>query len=411
MANIKKHLDNIKGALFGKDVRSSIHDGIDAINKEVENTTGRQVDLEKTFDQLVINAGNSNAEIVDARVKSDGTSYSKLGDRLNEVDSQLEHIMNNNIPSNFKRGTSFFCHNDASTLEYLINQPSRIENYKRCGIKEVLLTLNAVFDGSTITPSVSYSILTQASELLKSNGIEVGVKVQDSGKHNITTNNYNVWFSEKTEMLKRVCSAIGNPTQVNVANENTFVTSNLDYRSNWESLISELRALFPNTLLSIHTYFSEFYNGTIVIADLLDLLGVNYYPYTSDNAVPTSEEVKKAIYKPINGVPFFDTMQEYCKKYGNEFIISEWGTSSFEYQCKNPATDWIPQSDKILNPNVQAIFMSEACRLFPYIDNCYGMYLWSSNCYRQNNTSFEKTWAWDESEVTINAISNVWGEK
>ena len=94
MANIKKHLDNIKGALYGKDVRSSIHDGIDAINKEVENTTGRQVDLESTFDQLVINAGNSNAEIVDARVKSDGTSYSKLGDRLNEVDSQLEHKIN-----------------------------------------------------------------------------------------------------------------------------------------------------------------------------------------------------------------------------------------------------------------------------------------------------------------------------
>ena len=95
MANIKNHLNNIKNALFGQEVRGSIHDGIDAINKEVESTTGRQVDLEKTFDQLVINAGNSNAEIVDARVKSDGTSYSKLGDRLNEVDSQLEHNANN----------------------------------------------------------------------------------------------------------------------------------------------------------------------------------------------------------------------------------------------------------------------------------------------------------------------------
>ena len=94
MANIKNHLNNIKNALFGQEVRGSIHDGIDAINKEVESTTGRQVDLEKTFDQLVINAGNSNAEIVDARVKSDGTSYSKLGDRLNEVDSQLEQIEN-----------------------------------------------------------------------------------------------------------------------------------------------------------------------------------------------------------------------------------------------------------------------------------------------------------------------------
>ncbi|HJG97595.1 MAG TPA: right-handed parallel beta-helix repeat-containing protein [Romboutsia timonensis] len=95
MANIQDKLNNIKNALFGKDVRGSIHDGMDAINKEVENTTGRQVDLENTFDQLVINAGNSNAEIVDARVKNDGTSYSKLGDRLDAVDSQLEHIANN----------------------------------------------------------------------------------------------------------------------------------------------------------------------------------------------------------------------------------------------------------------------------------------------------------------------------
>ena len=92
MANIQNELNNIKNATFGKEVRGSIHDGIDAINKEVESTTSRQVDLESTFDQLVINEGNSNAEIVDARVKADGTSYSKLGDRLDSVDSQLEHV-------------------------------------------------------------------------------------------------------------------------------------------------------------------------------------------------------------------------------------------------------------------------------------------------------------------------------
>ena len=97
MADIKTHLNNIKGALFGKDVRTSIYDGIDAINKEVEGTTKRQIDLESTFDELIINAGNSNAEIVDARVKNDGTSYSKLGDRLNEIDSQLSHSENSII--------------------------------------------------------------------------------------------------------------------------------------------------------------------------------------------------------------------------------------------------------------------------------------------------------------------------
>ena len=85
MANIKKHLENIKGALFGKDVRSSIHDGIDAINKEVEGTTEKQNKLGEQFKNLVINEVNSNAEVVASR-----GSHDWLPDRLDNFDSQLE---------------------------------------------------------------------------------------------------------------------------------------------------------------------------------------------------------------------------------------------------------------------------------------------------------------------------------
>lgn len=88
MANIKKHLENIKGALFGKDVRSSIHDGIDAINKEVEGTTEKQNKLGEQFKNLVINEGNSNAEVAASR-----GSHDWLPDRLDNFDSQLEHNM------------------------------------------------------------------------------------------------------------------------------------------------------------------------------------------------------------------------------------------------------------------------------------------------------------------------------
>lgn len=89
MANVQNYLNNIKNALFGRDVRSSIHDGIDAINKEVEGTTKRQADLEIIFEQLIINAGNSNAEIVDARVEKNGTVHVTLGDRLDSIDVAL----------------------------------------------------------------------------------------------------------------------------------------------------------------------------------------------------------------------------------------------------------------------------------------------------------------------------------
>ena len=88
MANIKTHLSKIKNALFGQEVRGSIHDGIDAINKEVEGTTEKQNKLGEQFKNLVINEGNSNAEVAASR-----GSHDWLPDRLDNFDSQLEQNM------------------------------------------------------------------------------------------------------------------------------------------------------------------------------------------------------------------------------------------------------------------------------------------------------------------------------
>ena len=90
MANIHDKLNKIISAIFGKDVRQALYDGLDLINKETENTTLKQQHLEDTFNQLVINSGNSNAEIVDARVSKNGSKFDKLGERLDNFDSSLE---------------------------------------------------------------------------------------------------------------------------------------------------------------------------------------------------------------------------------------------------------------------------------------------------------------------------------
>lgn len=101
MANIKDKIIQIRKAIFGKEVRDTIASGIEEINNEVESTTNKQNLLETEFDQLIINAGSSNAEIVQARVGQGGSSYSSLKERLDkenekteskfeEVDSQLE---------------------------------------------------------------------------------------------------------------------------------------------------------------------------------------------------------------------------------------------------------------------------------------------------------------------------------
>lgn len=85
MANIKEKIDNIRQAIFGKDVRESLASGLEEINKETEKTSKKQEDLETTFNDLIINAGNSNAEVVAAR-----NGYATVGERLKSFDEQLD---------------------------------------------------------------------------------------------------------------------------------------------------------------------------------------------------------------------------------------------------------------------------------------------------------------------------------
>ncbi|MBS6503591.1 MAG: hypothetical protein KH415_18595 [Clostridium sp.] len=83
--------DKIRRAIFGREVRDSIADGIEVVEQ-----------LREDYDRQVINAGNSNAEIVDARGGEE-----KLKDRLDkekeknnlkfeEVNTSLEQKINLN---------------------------------------------------------------------------------------------------------------------------------------------------------------------------------------------------------------------------------------------------------------------------------------------------------------------------
>lgn len=93
MAIISDKLNKILSAVFGKDVRQALHDGLDAINKETESTTSRQDYLDRKYDEQIKNMtlqDPSSAEIVDMRVAANGTTFEKAGDRLNYFDEQLD---------------------------------------------------------------------------------------------------------------------------------------------------------------------------------------------------------------------------------------------------------------------------------------------------------------------------------
>lgn len=98
MANINTELEQIRKAVYGREVRGSIANAIELINKEQVNTSNAQTNLDSKFEQLIINAGNSNAEVVAARVKADGTQFNTLGKRLDKSD-EVHNTLNNEVIS------------------------------------------------------------------------------------------------------------------------------------------------------------------------------------------------------------------------------------------------------------------------------------------------------------------------
>jgi hypothetical protein len=90
MANIIDKINQIRQAVFGKDVRENIASSIESINSEVVSTTANQDLLQTTFNGLVINAGSSNAEIAAGHTSQvTGKLYDTLGHRIDDHDSQL----------------------------------------------------------------------------------------------------------------------------------------------------------------------------------------------------------------------------------------------------------------------------------------------------------------------------------
>jgi len=90
MAILTTKISQIRNAVYGKDVRESIAGGIEAINTEVVNTTGRQDFVEKQFNGLIINAGKDNSQIVAAQTSEvTGQEFDTIGHRLDGNDTQL----------------------------------------------------------------------------------------------------------------------------------------------------------------------------------------------------------------------------------------------------------------------------------------------------------------------------------
>lgn len=85
--DIQAELNNIKVTPYGKTMRPNLHDSLEKLAR-------KQNALSDTFDNLIIDAGNSNAEVVDARndtASNPNVNHVTLGDRLNFMQTTINN--------------------------------------------------------------------------------------------------------------------------------------------------------------------------------------------------------------------------------------------------------------------------------------------------------------------------------
>ena len=140
MANIKKFTDLIRRAIEGKEVRGSLADGLDAINKETENATDltidterRQTSLEQQFTDVIKNdsvPNPSNLETVASRTNTNaGKNYGTLGKRLDAENKEVTQRLAENtddVKESKRRESSL-----SATITIIIDD-GRIEDYTIC---------------------------------------------------------------------------------------------------------------------------------------------------------------------------------------------------------------------------------------------------------------------------------------
>ena len=171
MANIQNELNNIKNAVFGKDVRNAIHDAI-----------------KTCYDDASIVNDNANMEVKIAR-----GVYDTLGDRLNEVDSQLEHKVNKGEITSSDLKTS----SDNDKIQ-MINLSSEVIETLSNPLKKTIYYPNGGFQTGAdttgdITQTSSKTLICNTNLIDLTKGMKIKVKTNFSNRILISCYINGVW--------------------------------------------------------------------------------------------------------------------------------------------------------------------------------------------------------------------------
>ena len=373
--SITNKLNQIKNAIYGKEVRGAIHDAI-----------------KECYDDASVNHDNANMEVKMAR----GT-HNTLNDRLDNVDeiqaqtnaqlSEVDNIVNNTINLTTelkeksvalkKRGFNFHL----GDKNYQVDKhkiDSLVEMFCECGVNSVeivfYITVNSDF---TITEIVDREMIKYASVVLAENGITSDIlKIHYSSSSRFENIPANLFLNLKP-LLDEIIPSLKKSglNTVVMCNEKGYMTSIYNYQGSklfFDAYISYLDQ--QGLRKSITFASSELFRASDELINRLDSIGLNSYPSLSARTSDFN------LIECVENLEFYHVIETVAKKFNKPIYISETGSMDYIYSLSTPEKWNYDENCKIpSNGVVQAMYI-EAWLIYlkdkaDYID---GFYIWDS---------------------------------
>ena len=329
---------------------------------------------------------NANAEIIDARV-----GQTTLGDKIRNIDTQLDTI-NHKITR--KYGLNYFGANIWLENSYTQDTFDKIvERAVKNGFNSFLIACYNIQDleNNTIVQNRSNETIIRCINSCKKYGIEnialkCHISPNSSADINSIPNVMEIWKS-RVENYANLAYDHGINT-IFVSNEQINLTSS--NRDVWKSIIDYCHNKGLKCFSSFAN-FNDFYSCCFV--DLLDCIGINYYPSAFTNKI-TEEEVIKNL-GGYEGKEYSYRFKAIKNAFPDKnLFITEIGICNNEQALLSPSKYQF-DNDIPINEEIQAWYYESFLQELSKGDiGIEGIYVWSigDSHNRTSNAIFSPLW-------------------
>ena len=385
------------------DIIASIIDSNDIIiefNKKLEVLLAKsQLERDEFFNgikdiiETLDPSGVLLAEIVNARIKADGETFPKLGERLNTMDTDIDELLefkdtSKGIPSlKYKTVSSTVTPTQPQngltddTINHLLYQ----------GASSVLCIMVGITSASDPTPTMlSNSTVEDNIKRARAKNLPItmlkphlGVNYSDGfNRGSYEPSNYKTFFANWKVVLMnyaQMCTAYNIPFLC-LGCEQAKTTVNT-YAPYWKDIAETIKTSYPNLLLTYSANGTEWLNDNQTdYMQYLDYIGVNIYQTYSMSLYTENkydmEEMKKTLYSnmvsreasnpPIIDKPIY-RLAELNRIYEKPIFVTEVGTMAYNDSLAKSVSSLYQDPLQTKYYDCQALvmeaFYNEVCKL------------------------------------------------